>query len=83
MWAVPWILVSLGVFYFVMCAGFDLYKNFTSENSNRFEKIYGDKQDYFSRMSQLDVKRWLVFETYNREVLGFKGIDDVSFENLK
>ena len=34
-------------------------------------------------MSQLDVKRWLVLETYNREVLGFKGIDDGSYKNLK
>lgn len=34
-------------------------------------------------MSELDVKRWLLFEAHNREVLGFKSIDDVSFDNLK
>ena len=34
-------------------------------------------------MSQLDVKRWMLLESYNRKVLGIKSIDDESFENLK
>ena len=79
MWAAPWVLVSAGIVVFVICISIDVYRIFFQENITRFEKVYGDNQDYFSRMSELDVKRWLVFETYNREVLGFKTIDDDSF----
>lgn len=83
MWAVPWIFVALGIFYFVGAVALDVQRLAFEGHVTRFEKIYGDDQNYFSRLSSLDIKRWLVQETYNREVLGFKSVDDDSYENLK
>ena len=83
MWTVPWILLSLGILLFIGALAIDFHRRVYEGNITRFEKVYGEDQEYFKRMSQLDVKRWLLLETYNRQVLGFKSIDDDSYENLK
>lgn len=83
MWAVPWLLLVFGILLFILSLSIDIYRRLYEGNITRFEKIFAEEQEYFSRMSLLDVKRWLLLETYNREVLGFKSIDDDSFQNLK
>jgi len=66
MWTVPWILVSIGIGLFIGAIAVDLFRRFYENHITRFEKVYHEDQNYFSIMSELDVKRWLLLETYNR-----------------
>ena len=79
MWAVPCLMLTLGFLLFLAALSIDIHRRIYEGNITRFENVFGEDQEYFSRMSLLDVKRWLLLETYNREVLGFKSIDDDSF----
>jgi hypothetical protein len=47
-----------------------------SKNSEKFTEIYGEETNYFSRLSNIERKRWLVEETYNRKELGLQLIDE-------
>jgi hypothetical protein len=60
----------------------DLKRLAFDEKRTRLDEIYGDEKSYFTRLSILDVKRWLLMEKYNRVVLKIKGIDDESYEKL-
>ena len=82
MWAAPWILCSFGILYFLVMLFIDFKRLAYDEKRTRLDEIYGDEKSYFTRLSILDVKRWLLMEKYNRVVLKIKGIDDESYEKL-
>jgi hypothetical protein len=42
MWAVPWIFVAIGIFYFVGAVALDVQRLAFEGHVTRFEKIYGD-----------------------------------------
>jgi len=48
----------------------------------RFEKKYGEVTDFFSRLSNLEKKRWIAEEVYLRKELGLKTLDDYTFKKL-
>ena len=60
----------------------DLKRLAYDEKRTRLDQIYGDEKSYFTRLSILDIKRWLLMEKYNRVILKIKGIDDESYDNL-
>jgi len=42
MWTVPWILVSLGLFWFVVAVTIDIHRCLYEDHITRFEKVYGE-----------------------------------------
>ena len=48
----------------------------------RFEKKYGEVTEFFSRLSNLERKRWIAEEVYLRKELGLKTLDDYTFKKL-
>ena len=82
MWSMPIVMFSLGVFSFFIVACIDIYRIFILDREKRFESIYGNTTNFFSRLSSIERKSWLATETYNRNVLGYKTASDYAFEKL-
>jgi len=72
-------LFAVAFFLAVVNVIYDLYRVFLSNNSERFNEIYGEETNYFSRLSNIERKRWLVEETYNRNELGLQLTDDSTY----
>ena len=83
MWSMPIALFSGGVLFFLIVACLDIYRIFIIDRENRFESIYGNTTNFFSRLSSIERKSWLATETYNRNLLGYKTISDYTYEKLK
>ena len=83
MWSMPTIMFSLGTFFFLIVACIDIYRIFIIDRDRRFESIYGNTTNYFSRLNSIERKSWLAAETYNRNLLGYKTISDYAYEKLK
>ena len=60
-----------------------MYRFCLSKNSEKFSEIYGEETNYFSRLSNIERKRWLVEETYNRKELGLQLIDESTYQRLQ
>ena len=62
---------------------FDIYRYFYVDHTKKFENIYGENTNYFSRLSNLEKKRWIAEELHYRDRYGIKLMSDQILEKLK
>ena len=83
MWEMPVLMYSIGAFLFVAVVSIDLYRLCILDREKRFESIYGNNTNFFSRLSNIERKSWLAQETYNRQVMNSSTVSDHTYEKLK
>lgn len=80
-WLPKFIYAIASILTSILCLN-ELRLFIKGKNENRFESFLSENTTFFSRLSNLEKKRWLAEETYNREELGFKLISDSTMREL-
>lgn len=79
----PIVMFSLGIIFFLLVVSIDIFRYCIIDRDKRFESVYGNNTNFFSRLSNIERKNWLAAETYNREILSYSTIPDYTYERLK
>jgi hypothetical protein len=82
-WLLPVALNAIAGALLIFLVGFEVYTLVVKDEISKFSHLYGDDTNYFSRLSNLDRKRWLAEETYLRNELGIQLSDANTLAKLR
>jgi hypothetical protein len=83
MWLLPEILFALGTISVLVLGLIECVPLIMRSQVKKFDTFDWENTNFFSRLSNLEKKRWIAEEIYNRKVFGVRLIDDYTLEKLK